>query len=56
MECKKFFVWLIWEIFYVNLFISNFLKTSLAVNINESSILATVNEPPTTAQIDVINV
>jgi len=43
-------------LFYVNLFNSNFLNISLAVNISESSILATVNDPPTTAQIDVMNV
>lgn len=36
--------------------ISNFLNISLAVNTNESKMLATVNEPPTTAQMDVINV
>jgi len=32
------------------------LKISLAVNITESIILATVNVPPTTAQIEVKNV
>jgi hypothetical protein len=43
-------------LFYVILPISNFLNNSLAVNIIESIILATVNEPPTTAHTDVINV
>ncbi len=42
--------------FYVILPIWNFLNNSLAVNISESIILATVNDPPTTAHIDVINV
>jgi hypothetical protein len=32
------------------------LNTSLAVNTIESRILATVNDPPTIAKIDVINV
>jgi hypothetical protein len=40
---------------YVILPSSNFLNNSLAVNISESRILATVNAPPTTAHIDVIN-
>jgi len=40
---------------YVILPSSNFLNNSLAVNIRESRILATVNAPPTTAHIDVIN-
>jgi len=53
---KRVFGFLIWIWFYVNLLSSNFLNTWLAVNISESSILATVNEPPTTAHIDVINV
>ncbi len=44
------------EDFYVILPISNFLNNSLAVNISESIILATVNDPPTIAHIDVINV
>jgi len=41
---------------YVIFPIWNFLKISLAVNITESIILATVNVPPTTAQIEVKNV
>ncbi len=41
---------------YVVLPSSNFLNNSLAVNISESIMLATVNDPPTTAHIDVINV